>query len=91
MNSNDTNNSICGFCFSEAVVDIRTHGMQRHTTFAVTFDTRNISAAEVRASIDRKVEEIRLRVMREKAAKDSIVITLSRLKYQYILIFHLLH
>ena len=31
---------------------------------------RNISAAEVRASIDRKVEEIRLRVMREKAAKD---------------------
>lgn len=32
---------------------------------------RNVSAAEVRASIDRKVEEIRLRVMREKAAKDA--------------------
>ena len=29
---------------------------------------RNVSAAEVRASIDRKVDEIRLKVMNEKAA-----------------------
>jgi ElaB/YqjD/DUF883 family membrane-anchored ribosome-binding protein len=29
----------------------------------------NVSTAEVRASIDRKVEEIRQRVMREKNAK----------------------
>ncbi len=31
---------------------------------------RNVSAAEIRASIDRKVEEIRLRVMRERSAQD---------------------
>ena len=30
---------------------------------------RNVSAAEIRASIDRKVDEIRLKVMKERAAK----------------------
>ena len=32
---------------------------------------RNVSAAEVRASIDRKVEAIRLRLEREKALKSN--------------------
>jgi hypothetical protein len=31
---------------------------------------RNVSAAEVRASIDRKVEEIRLRLKHERARAD---------------------
>ena len=32
---------------------------------------RNVSAAEVRASIDRKIEEIRLKVIQEKAARSA--------------------
>lgn len=32
-------------------------------------DTRNVSVAEVRASIDRKIEEVQRRVARQKAAK----------------------
>jgi len=32
---------------------------------------RNVSAAEVRASIDRKVEEIRLRLKRERSRTDN--------------------
>lgn len=34
-------------------------------------ETRNVSVAEVRASIDRKIEEVQRRVAREKAAKGS--------------------
>jgi hypothetical protein len=34
-------------------------------------DVRNVSVAEVRASIDRKIEEVQRRVARQKAAKGS--------------------
>lgn len=46
---------------------IRLLSAHRDNAARAEAEQRNVSAAEVRASIDRKVEEIRLRVRREKA------------------------
>ncbi len=50
---------------------IRLLAAHRETAARAQAQQRNVSAAEVRASIDRKVEEIRLRVMAEKAKENS--------------------
>jgi hypothetical protein len=46
---------------------IRLLSAHRDNAARAEAEQRNVSAAEVRASIDRKVEEIRLRIRREKA------------------------
>ena len=50
---------------------IRLLAAHRETAARAQAEQRNVSAAEVRASIDRKVEEIRLRIMAEKAKENS--------------------
>lgn len=49
---------------------IRLLSAHRDTAAQAKAAQRNVSAAEIRASIDRKVEEIRFRVMQEKSARD---------------------
>ena len=48
---------------------IRLLGAHRDTAARAQAEQRNVSAAEVRASIDRKVEAIRMQVQREKAKR----------------------
>jgi broad specificity phosphatase PhoE len=50
---------------------IRLLGAQRDASGRGQNQVRDVSAAEVRASIDRKIEEIRRRVARQKAAEES--------------------
>ena len=50
---------------------IRLLAAHRETASQAMAQQRNVSAAEVRASIDRKVEEIRLRLKHERARADS--------------------
>ena len=50
---------------------IRLLSAHRETAALAKAAQRNVSAAEIRASIDRKVEEIRFRVMQEKSARDA--------------------
>lgn len=50
---------------------IRLLSAHRDTAAQAKAAQRNVSAAEIRASIDRKVEEIRYRVMQEKSARDT--------------------
>lgn len=50
---------------------IRLLSAHRDTAAQAKAAQRNVSAAEIRASIDRKVEEIRYRVMQEKSARDA--------------------
>jgi hypothetical protein len=54
--------------FSNAVRLLAAH---RDTASQAMAQQRNVSAAEVRASIDRKVEEIRLRVQNERRRTES--------------------
>ena len=49
---------------------IRLLNAHRENAARAQAEQRNVSAAEIRASIDRKVEAIRLQVQREKARKD---------------------
>jgi hypothetical protein len=49
---------------------IRLLATQRDTTARGSAQVRDVSAAEVRASIDRKIADIRRRIAREKAAAD---------------------
>lgn len=57
------------FDFANAIRLIAAHrdGMGR----AGHAETRNVTVAEVRASIDRKIEEVQRRVARQKAAKEN--------------------
>lgn len=50
---------------------IRLLSAHRDTAAQAKAAQRNVSAAEIRASIDRKVEEIRYRVMQEKSVRDA--------------------
>lgn len=50
---------------------IRLLAAHRDTASQAMAQQRNVSAAEVRASIDRKVEEIRLRLKRERSRTDN--------------------
>ena len=50
---------------------IRLLAAHRETASQAIAQQRNVSAAEIRASIDRKVEEIRLRLKHERARTDS--------------------
>lgn len=53
--------------FANAIRLLTAH---RDNAARVQAEQRNVSAAEIRASIDRKVEEIRMKVLKEKAAKE---------------------
>lgn len=50
---------------------IRLLSAHRDTAARAQANERNVSVAEIRSSIDRKVEEIRLKVMKEKAKEHS--------------------
>lgn len=55
------------FDFANAIRLLAAH---RDSAARTTSQVRNVSAAEVRASIDRKIEDIRRRIAREKAAAE---------------------
>jgi hypothetical protein len=57
------------FDFANAIRLIAAH--RDGTGRAAQTETRNVSVAEVRASIDRKIEEVQRRVARQKAAQGS--------------------
>lgn len=50
---------------------LRLLGAHRENASRAEAQQRNVTAAEVRASIDRKIEAIRLQLEREKAAQDN--------------------